>query len=248
MKKKQEKEKEHPALITDICITRDELGLAQAFQVFAHRIYAKKARRHEDIGGIILSDKMRENTNRYTVCAIGPECGKYRKVSKKVKAGFDGLHCGIVNPVKCGDDVLLPHAHWSRPNHGKSGRKIAYYGLREHEEIVDESAIIAIVKGGNDIQPVGTWTLLKPDQEREAMKCGLHIADIDQFRTMYCTVVRTGTGRIKKNGTIIPNQVKDGDYVVTTITAGEDIFIDNIRHRLIREEDIQGLVAKTKTA
>jgi len=51
-------------------------------------------------------------------------------------------------------------------------------------------------------------------------------------------VVMHGEGRLLESGVTIPVAVKQGDIVVIADHVGDQIMIENKRHRIIRENDI----------
>lgn len=84
--------------------------------VFGHEIYFRKEYTPdievkdditgEVIGEIVLPEQLRDETYTVEALALGDECGEVLRNRKKRR--MNGWPCGIVNPIKPGDRLLLP--------------------------------------------------------------------------------------------------------------------------------------------
>jgi chaperonin GroES len=55
-------------------------------------------------------------------------------------------------------------------------------------------------------------------------------------------VIAVGSGRVEKDGTKIPMQVKVGDRVLFGKYAGTEIKIDDKEHVILREDEVLGVI------
>jgi chaperonin GroES len=83
---------------------------------------------------------------------------------------------------------------------------------------------------------------VKPAEVETKTASGLFIPDNAKDAPMQGTVVSVGTGRISKDGTVVPLNVKEGDTVLFVKGAGERIEIDDTEHLIITEEQILAVV------
>jgi chaperonin GroES len=55
-------------------------------------------------------------------------------------------------------------------------------------------------------------------------------------------VIAVGTGRIEKDGTRIPLEIKVGDRVLFGRYAGTEVKIEDKEHIILREEEVLGVI------
>jgi chaperonin GroES len=80
-------------------------------------------------------------------------------------------------------------------------------------------------------------------EEEEKTKGGIIIPDTAKEKPAEGKIVAVGEGRIKKDGTKIPLEVKAGDRVLFTKYGGTEVKIDGEEHLMMREEDILAIIA-----
>ena len=87
-----------------------ENGDHKSFDVRGHWLYVRKCKRAEDIEGILIPDKSRDDTVFALVLAIGSDCGK--PLSKKDREIYDS-RCASINTddLKIYDKVMCPDDH-----------------------------------------------------------------------------------------------------------------------------------------
>jgi len=92
------------------------------------------------------------------------------------------------------------------------------------------------------VKPLYDRLLIKRVEEKEAKQGGIIIPDTAKEKPMEGKVIAVGTGRVEKDGTKIPLQVKVGDRVLFGKYAGTEIKIDDKEHVILREDEVLGVI------
>ena len=93
-------------------------------------------------------------------------------------------------------------------------------------------------------KPLGDRILLKPlDDSKEQVRGGIIIPDSAKEKPQEAEVVALGTGKKDENGKPVPFEVKVGDKVLISKYGGSEVKIDDVKHTIVREDDILGVVA-----
>ena len=92
------------------------------------------------------------------------------------------------------------------------------------------------------VKPLYDRLLVKRIEEKEVKQGGIIIPDSAKEKPMEGKVVAVGTGRVEKDGTKIPLQVKVGDRVLFGKYAGTEIKIEDKEHVILREDEILGVI------
>lgn len=82
--------------------------------------------------------------------------------------------------------------------------------------------------------------------EEEMKKGGIIIPDTAKEKPQQGKVIAVGGGRRDEKGKQIPLEVKKGDTILFGKYAGTEVKIENHEYLIIREDDILGIVEKTK--
>ncbi|OGP54691.1 MAG: co-chaperone GroES [Deltaproteobacteria bacterium RBG_13_52_11b] len=93
------------------------------------------------------------------------------------------------------------------------------------------------------IRPLHDRVIVKRTEEEEKTKGGIIIPDTAKEKPAEGKIVAVGEGRIKKDGTKIPLEVKAGDRVLFTKYGGTEVKIDGEEHLMMREDDILAIIA-----
>jgi len=88
------------------------------------------------------------------------------------------------------------------------------------------------------IRPLHDRLIVKRTEEEEKTKGGIIIPDTAKEKPIEGKVIAVGEGRIKKDGTKIPLDVKVGDRVLFTKYGGTEVKIDGEEHLMMREDDV----------
>ena len=92
------------------------------------------------------------------------------------------------------------------------------------------------------IKPLHDRIIVKRTEEEEKTKGGLIIPDTAKEKPAEGKVIAVGEGRIKKDGTKIPLEVKAGDRVLFSKYGGTEVKIDGEEHLMLREDDILAII------
>ena len=92
------------------------------------------------------------------------------------------------------------------------------------------------------ITPLGDRVLVKQVDEDEQVKGGIIIPDSAKEKPQEAEVVALGTGAKDDSGNEVPFQVKKGDKVLISKYGGTDVKVDDVEYKILREEDILGIV------
>lgn len=91
-------------------------------------------------------------------------------------------------------------------------------------------------------RPLYDRILVKRLDPESTTKGGLIIPDRGKETPVQGTVVAVGSGRIESDGTTTPVGVKVGDLVVFPKFTGNEIVLDDVKHLVLSEEDVLGIV------
>jgi chaperonin GroES len=93
------------------------------------------------------------------------------------------------------------------------------------------------------VKPLYDRVLLKRIEETEKRSSGIIIPDSAKEKPMEGKVVAVGAGRINKDGSRAPLEVKAGDRVLFGKYAGQEIKINDKEHVIIKEDEVLGIIS-----
>jgi chaperonin GroES len=93
------------------------------------------------------------------------------------------------------------------------------------------------------VKPLYDRVLLKRIEETEKRRSGIIIPDSAKEKPMEGKVVAVGAGRLNKDGSRAPLEVKAGDRVLFGKYAGQEIKIDDKEHVIIKEDEVLGIIS-----
>ncbi|KPK64220.1 molecular chaperone GroES [candidate division WOR_3 bacterium SM23_42] len=82
--------------------------------------------------------------------------------------------------------------------------------------------------------------------EEEVKKGGIIIPDTAKEKPQQGKVIAVGSGRRDEKGNRIPPEVKKGDTILFGKYAGTEMKIEDKEYLIIREDDVLGIIEKTK--
>ena len=91
------------------------------------------------------------------------------------------------------------------------------------------------------IQPLGDRVLVKPLAAEEVTKSGIIIPDTVKEAPAQGEVIALGNGKLKE-GKRHEFSVKKGDKVLYSKYAGDEVVIEKVEYKVMREEDILGIL------
>ncbi|MCX7945069.1 MAG: co-chaperone GroES [Deltaproteobacteria bacterium] len=94
------------------------------------------------------------------------------------------------------------------------------------------------------IRPLHDRVLVKRLSEEEKTKGGIIIPDTAKEKPIQGKVVAVGNGKKTDDGKLIPVDVKEGDTVLFSKYAGNEIKIDGEEYLILQESEILGIIEK----
>jgi chaperonin GroES len=92
------------------------------------------------------------------------------------------------------------------------------------------------------VTPLHDRVLIKRVGEDEKTKGGIIIPDTAKEKPMQGKVIAVGAGKLDEHGKRIPLDVRQGDRVLFSKYAGNEISIEGEEHLIVREDDILAIV------
>lgn len=93
------------------------------------------------------------------------------------------------------------------------------------------------------LRPLGNKVILEAASKEEVTKSGIIIPDtVDKEKPEQATVLAVGPGRIGKDGSRIPVDVKVGDVVLFSKYSPTEIKLDGSEYLVVSDEDIMAVV------
>lgn len=93
-------------------------------------------------------------------------------------------------------------------------------------------------KGSLKIVPLGDRVVVRRAEAESKTAGGIVLPDTARDKPQRGEVVAIGDGHVKRDGSRIPLTVKEGDRVLFTSYAGDEIQIGDEKFLLLRESDI----------
>lgn len=92
--------------------------------------------------------------------------------------------------------------------------------------------------GGTRIVPLGDRVVLKRAEAEETTAGGIVLPDAAKNKPQQGEVIAIGDGHVNNKGERIPLTVKEGDKVIFSSYAGDEITVGDEDYLLLREGDI----------
>jgi chaperonin GroES len=92
------------------------------------------------------------------------------------------------------------------------------------------------------VRPLHDRLIIQTSQEEEKTKGGIIIPDTAKEKPVEGKVIAVGAGRIKKDGTKMPLEIKKGDRVLYAKYGGTEIKIDGEEYLMMKEDDILAVI------
>ncbi len=92
------------------------------------------------------------------------------------------------------------------------------------------------------VRPLHERLIVQRSEEEEKTKGGIIIPDTAKEKPVEGKVIAVGTGRVKKDGTKLPLEVKKGDRVLYGKYAGTEIKVDGEEYLMMKEDDILAII------
>lgn len=95
---------------------------------------------------------------------------------------------------------------------------------------------------GNQVRPLEDRVIIKPLEAETKTASGIFLPETAKERPMQGKVVAAGPGKTLDNGSRQQMLVKKGDTVVFGKYAGTEVEIKNVKHIIVRESELLGIV------
>ncbi len=92
------------------------------------------------------------------------------------------------------------------------------------------------------VRPLHHRVIVQRLEEEEKTKGGIIIPDTAKEKPIEGKVIAVGAGKIKKNGTKRPLEVKKGDRVLYAKYAGTEVKIDGEEYLMMTDDDILAII------
>ena len=92
------------------------------------------------------------------------------------------------------------------------------------------------------VRPLHDRLIIQTMKEEEVTKGGIIIPDTAKERPVEGKVIAVGAGRLKKDGTKMPLEIKKGDRVLYAKYGGTEIKIDGEEYLMMKEDDILAVI------
>jgi len=92
------------------------------------------------------------------------------------------------------------------------------------------------------VRPLHDRVIIQRLEEEEKTKGGIIIPDTAKEKPIEGKVIAAGAGKIKKDGTKIPLEVKKGDRVLYAKYGGTEVKIDDEEYLMMKEDDILAII------
>jgi len=92
------------------------------------------------------------------------------------------------------------------------------------------------------LKPIGDKVIVQRLGSAEKSKGGLYLPDTAQEKPQEGKVIAVGTGRLLKNGKVIPLSVKVGDRIIFGKYSGSEIKVEDKEYVFLSEDDILAII------
>jgi chaperonin GroES len=93
------------------------------------------------------------------------------------------------------------------------------------------------------VKPLNDRDLVDRVKEDQKTAGGIIIPDTAKEKPQEGKVIAVGSGKMVESGKRIPLQVKQGDRVLFSKYAGNEVKINDVEHLIMREDDILGVLS-----
>jgi chaperonin GroES len=94
------------------------------------------------------------------------------------------------------------------------------------------------------VRPLEDRVLVKPLDPETKTASGIYLPESAKEKPVQGKVVAVGPGKMLDNGERVKPSVKKGDTVVFGKYAGSEIEIKNVKHMIMRESELLGIIEK----
>ena len=92
------------------------------------------------------------------------------------------------------------------------------------------------------VRPLHDKVLVKRIDIPETTEGGIIIPDTVADKPLEGEIIAVGNGRVQKDGSVTPLDVKKGDNVLFAMYAGTEITLEGEEHMILNESDILAII------
>lgn len=97
-------------------------------------------------------------------------------------------------------------------------------------------------KSSTKLQPIGDRIVVKREESQETTAGGIFLPESAKDKPSRGTIISVGDGRILRDGTRCPLEVKPGDQVLFTTYGPDEIKLGSEEYLLMREDDVLAVI------
>ena len=105
-------------------------------------------------------------------------------------------------------------------------------------------ATATATKSKTTIKPLDDRVLVKPDEAEERTASGIYLPEGAKEKPMTGKIIAVGPGKLTDDGHRAAMSVKKGDTVIYGKYSGTEVDIDDIEHKILRENELLGVIEK----
>ena len=94
------------------------------------------------------------------------------------------------------------------------------------------------------VRPLADRVLVEVLEAEAKTKGGIILPDTAKEEKTEGKVVAVGAGKVLESGKVQPIEVKKGDRVLFGKYSGDDLLIDGIKHKIVKESEILAVYEK----
>ena len=92
------------------------------------------------------------------------------------------------------------------------------------------------------IRPLQDRVIVKRVAEETTTKGGIIIPDTAKEKPQEGLVKAVGNGKVTEDGNVLPLDVKQGDRILFSKYAGNEITVEGEEHLILREDDVLAII------
>ena len=96
------------------------------------------------------------------------------------------------------------------------------------------------------VKPLGDRVLLEVLEAESKTKGGIILPDTAKEEKTEGKVISVGPGKYLESGKLQPVELKKGDKVIFGKYAGDEIIIDGVKHKVLKENEILAVYESDK--
>ncbi len=97
-------------------------------------------------------------------------------------------------------------------------------------------------KKSTKLQPLGDRIVVEREESQETTAGGILLPESAKDKPSRGVVVSVGDGKILRDGTRCPLQLKKGDHVIFSAYGPDEISVGNETFLLMREDDVMAVI------